>query len=325
MLDSDEITRVLDEHGYDLGQFIGRGGFAECYTVISRKYKFTFACKVIQIDTKNQTKLESFDNEFNALCQTTHPNIVQIFDKFITDTHVFLVLEYCPNGDLNNFLRKNGPIQEERQMLLALSMMIKALEYLESKKIAHNDIKPGNFLIDQHGRIKLSDFGLTKTLHHEADLSDDFRGSIAFLAPEVVSFKPYNPLKADVWSFGVTAFLLSTGMYPFTGYNFQTLKTVILSGIFTFPRTIPQSIRTIISKCLHINPAARPTFADLRSIIDGYINSRYPRNYEIQDKKVVTSQMVTSNTFNKRMLKPRLLTRPISLNRVKSSVIFLNL
>ena len=315
-METADISSVLSHHGYDLIQQIGKGGYAECFLVFSRKYQISFACKIITMSSTNdEIMMESFVTELHALCSITHPNIVQVFDKFVTKTHVYLILEYCPNGDLGSYIVKNGPILNEMKMLKILQNMLRALEYLEINKIAHNDIKPGNFLIDQHGRVKLTDFGLTKTLDSENDLCDDFRGSISFLSPEMASFIPFNPLRSDIWAFGVTIYFLATGEFPFSGFTIEAVKLSILQGKYSFPKTIPKIIKEIITQCLQINPVKRPTFSQLKELVEGRINHKM--DDDPFDKKPQITQY-KSNSIVARFTRPRTLAKPIRINKIKS-------
>ena len=269
-----EVNKVLGDHGYDVVKMIGQGGFARCYLVYSRRYKLNFACKSIPLSNfQPAVKNGDFSNEYTALVQTIHPYIVQIYEKIITDTHIYFILEYCQNGDLQNYLTKNGPIFDEKKLLKMLFMMVKSLEYLETIKIAHNDIKPSNFLIDQYGRIKITDFGLTKIVKNEEELSEDFRGSLPFMAPEMIGTCPYNPFKVDVWAFGVTVYFLASGKFPFSDRTSLDMKKCIKHGIYSFQPKMGPIIKEIITKCLQVNPQRRETFAGLRNIIEKSIST----------------------------------------------------
>ena len=146
--------------------------------------------------------------------------------------------------------------------------MLKALTYLEQKKIAHNDIKPANFLIDQYGRIKLTDFGLSKYVHHDKDFSKDFLGSLPFMSPELVSHKPYHPIKSDVWSFGATVYYLVSGKLPFQSTTYSEWKKAIRLGLYSIPPQTNQYVKNILQRTLVLDPEERASFAELKSIVD---------------------------------------------------------
>ena len=269
-----DVVNDLEEHGYTPIKLIGKGGFANCYLVYSHQYDHNFACKIltVQEDAQRMTK-DTFTNEFTALTRTIHSYIIKIYNTFSTINYetrtrkIYLILEYCDQGDLENYILTKGPITNEQKLLECILMMLESLRFLETNNIAHNDIKPSNFLIDQYNRIKLTDFGLSKIIDEKSSISTDFIGSVPFLAPEIVTKKPYNPLKSDVWSFGVTVFFIATGKYPF---NYQTLKILKESqsnGVVTFPSTMSSKIRSIIVKCLQNHPGNRASFSELYDIV----------------------------------------------------------
>ena len=281
------IAKDLTKNGYEPIRFIGRGGFSNCYLVRSVKYNQNFACKVVNIPVDaSKTKQNSFDNEFRALTNIIHANIIKIYNTFTVydkDTesrNIYLILEYCTHGDLEHYVATNGPIKNEFQFLSCVMMMLESLSYLEKNNIAHNDIKPANFLIDEYNKIKISDFGLTKQLENESHLSTEFVGSVPFLAPEIVNKRPYNPLKSDVWAFGVTVFFLATGRFPFKSHSVQALRESQNHGVINFPSRINPLIKVIVTKCLHVHPENRVTFGELHQLVKAEMET-YPQQQQL--------------------------------------------
>ena len=277
-MESADIVQTLFEHKYEVVGTLGKGGFSDCLLVYSSKYKMHFACKVITLSNiPGCRKKQSFETESQVLTHIMHPNIIKIYNIFSNEKRLFIILEYCENGDLMKQILQNGPITDQAVFIRIVSMMLQALVYLESQKIAHCDIKPSNFLIDQMGKIKLADFGLTKVLSDDSHLSMDFTGSLPFLPPEILANKPYNPLKADVWSFGVTLYYLTTRDFPFKATNYNTLRQEITIGNIVFPNKMPAIARTLILRCLDSNPERRCTFCELKHILDSYAPNQIQR------------------------------------------------
>jgi len=144
----------------------------------------------------------------------SHPNIVNLVDSFETQHHTFLVLEYCPNGDLYEAIRLGrGPLETShvREFMLQL---VSAVEYMHSKGIYHRDIKPENIFLSQSGSMKLGDFGLAT--------ADDWSfeaavGSDRYMAPEQYepSMSGYSPAKADIWALGICLLNVLFARNPF--------------------------------------------------------------------------------------------------------------
>ena len=305
-----DVEKTLNEHGYEVISMIGKGGFAECYLIFSKRYSMSFACKVISTDefSKSKIKKQSSVNEYEVLSTVFHPNIVQCFEVFMSDNRIYLILEYCPYGDLHDYVKKNGPITNENQLLKIISSMLKALEYLESKKIAHNDIKPSNFLIDQHGRLKLTDFGLSKTVIDDSFLSTNFSGSLPFLAPELARKQPYNPFKTDIWAFGVTIYYLATGSFPFNSNSLSSLKQSIQYGTYSLNLKMGQTVKDIIMQCLQIDPYKRPSISELSKMV----NLNTPNDF-IKPKKPTLVKSTTAILNPKALVRSPSSFKPISL------------
>ena len=257
------ILRLLNEQGYEIVAKLGQGGCGVCYKVYSNKYRDYFACKIMFLREEKKVMQEKcFNAEMGALGSVTHPNIIKIFDKFTSDDVLIIIMEYCPNGDLQKVIQMHGPIPQP-ELLYYATRLLDALKFLEQKQISHNDIKPSNIFLDQYGRPKLADFGLAKKCKDLNELSNDFTGSPAFLAPEILNRKPYNPFQADIWSFGMTLYYLLTGKFPFSNNSLQGLYDFIKTGYFELPPDTNPILKYLIDKTLVLEPSKRMSYSDL--------------------------------------------------------------
>ena len=143
-----------------------------------------------------------------------HPNIVSLLHSFENQAHIFLVLEYCPMGDLYEAIRLDrGPLETNnvREFMLQL---VDAVEFMHAKGLYHRDIKPENIFLAQDGSLKLGDLGLatTDTWSYEACV-----GSDRYMAPEQYdpSDSGYSPAKADIWAIGVCLLNILFSRNPF--------------------------------------------------------------------------------------------------------------
>lgn len=143
-----------------------------------------------------------------------HPNIVNLIHSFETDTHLYLVLEYCTNGDLYEAIRLNrGPLETEhvRDFMLQL---ISAVEFMHASGLYHRDIKPENIFLTQDGTMKLGDFGLAT---RDEWCQEACVGSDRYMAPE--QYDPagtgYSPAKADIWAMGICLLNVLFARNPF--------------------------------------------------------------------------------------------------------------
>ena len=145
----------------------------------------------------------------------THPNIVRFIEAVVTEKHLAIVMEYASGGELFDWILRKGRF-EEPEARYFFQQLISGVAYCHAKGVAHRDLKLENTLV--HGervpRLKICDFGYSKNSLIDSDPKSTV-GTPAYIAPEVLERKPYDGKMADVWSCGVTLFVMLGGRYPF--------------------------------------------------------------------------------------------------------------
>lgn len=281
-LDLSMIRQTLKQNGYTFLSPIGKGGFSSVFLVFSIQYNLEFVVKVSTYKSSHKSSEESneFDlSEINHLINLNHRNIISMY-KYFTDSHyLYIVLEYCEGGSLKDQIQQNGKISS-RILYQYCYQILKALKHCHDRKIAHNDIKPANVLIDKNQRLKLADFGLSKgfspkLIHAEdnaASNNDDhqvgkngeilikhFGGSRPYMAPELLNLTAYDPFKADIWSLGVTFYELATGHLPWKTNDLEQMRLQISVGNFSFQNLkLNPRFCKIIHRMLEVIPSKRP-------------------------------------------------------------------
>ena len=264
-----EVVSLIESKGYEILKCVGKGGYAVCYTVHSCQYKQTFVCKVLDIAAveteKRQSMIQSYFTEVEALGKLTHPNVVALYDHFHQGNYFCLVLEYCPGGSLSDKIKLHHGL-DESDLMIYTKEIARGLDFIHKHYIAHHDIKPGNILLDAFGRAKIADFGLSRG--YEEPSSEHFKGTIAFMPPEVLLKRQYDPFKADIWSFGATIYSLAKGELPFQGSTLSEVKDSICMGQIPFITNIPPLICDIIRHTIRVNPDERYSMQMICSLID---------------------------------------------------------
>lgn len=255
---SDSIIELVQKHGYEMKEQIGRGQFGRAYRISSLKYSEDFVLKFIPI--RNTRSIEDQKAEYEALIQFIHPNILSIYEVWEELGGISLVTEYCNNGSYDKIIRQNGPLPKAKFVPVAKQLLL-ALQYLHKKGYSHNDIKPANILVDKYGRPKLADFGLC-ALSDGNKSETVVRGTTLTMAPELFKRIPYNPLKSDIWSMGITLFIMAVGTNPW-GENEKDVCFGAVSGIVEYPHDINKQIFVLLDKMLQPNPDDRPEIAEL--------------------------------------------------------------
>lgn len=243
---------------------IGQGGFSEVYLVKHRNYNNYFVAKAIRTNIEEgevESREEIFATEVKALSALDHPHIIRLYDHFVIDRLLYLVLEYCPNGSLHDEALAHGRIKISRFYEISQEI-VDALAYCHQNGVAHRDIKPGNVLIDSYNRTKIADFGIcVKTSQDE--LTEHFSGSLSYLAPEIFQKKPHNAMMTDVWALGVTFATILLGRSPWQSDSVGGLKKLISAGKYRLSSRIPDIVQDLISKMIVVEPSDRLTMKQI--------------------------------------------------------------
>ncbi|KAL3905171.1 MAG: hypothetical protein SGPRY_011010 [Prymnesium sp.] len=204
---------------YELYNCIGHGSFATVYRGIHRPSRQPLAVKAIARARLNSKLQHNLDGEISILYSLNHPNVVRLIDVQTTERHVYLLLEFCPGGDLMKLIKTKGA-QSEQSSLSYLAQLALGLQQLRSRNLIHRDLKPQNLLLSStapNATLKIADFGFARQMATH-DMAETLCGSPLYMAPEILRSQKYDA-KADLWSVGTILYELLTATPPFTGSN----------------------------------------------------------------------------------------------------------
>ncbi|MCQ2817184.1 MAG: protein kinase, partial [archaeon] len=176
------LNSIEEEERVDITCFsclgiLGRGSFGDVFLVQKNDNKQQYAMKVLNKERiMSQNLLKYVMTERNVLSLTSHPFIVKMFYSFQTWHKLFLILEYCPKGDLSKHLKYEKKFPEDRARFYLCEILL-ALEDLHRRGIIFRDLKPDNVVLDNDGHAKLTDFGLSKEGVFESNGAKSFCGS----------------------------------------------------------------------------------------------------------------------------------------------------
>ncbi|KAF4762613.1 hypothetical protein HAV15_007037 [Penicillium sp. str.  len=229
---------------YTLGRLIGKGSFGKVYLA---SHKLTNGSKVVlKSSSKEDTNLV---REIHHHRQFLHPHIARLYEVVVTESLVWLVLEYCPGDELYNYLLRHGPLPVEKVKRI-FTQLVGAVAYVHSKSCVHRDLKLENILLDKQENVKLCDFGFTREYEGKASYLQTFCGTICYSAPEMLKGEKYAGEKVDVWSLGIILYALLAGELPYDDDDDQITKKRILSDEPTFNDKFTDDAKALINLLL---------------------------------------------------------------------------
>jgi len=249
------FTETVTVDDFEILQTIGKGGFGKVVKVKKKDTGKIYAMKIMnKSKISGQRQLQCLIAEKNIMLND-NPFLVHLYFAFQTEDKLYFVMDYLPGGDMAFHLEQKGRFSEKEAKFFA-SEIVLALEHLHSCGIVYRDLKLENILLDSHGHVCLTDFGLSKELDSVGATTKTVCGTPTYLAPEVLLGQPYGNL-IDWWSLGVVLYELFTGMNPFDARDFDSVLNNILHSAIVIPEYVPATAKDLIEKLLQRNPQKR--------------------------------------------------------------------
>lgn len=248
------LENELIANRYRVQSLLGEGGMGKVYQVYDTVRNLDCALKVLSQKLSSEDALLQFKQEFWFMTRLQHPHIVHVYEYGVLDDQTpYFTMEIVPGQELAE-LGKVGIDQAWKLLIQAA----KALGFIHSRRLVHRDIKAENLRVQPDGQLKLMDFGLMEPLGNRSN--GQLTGTIAYLPPEV----PQRGLiteASDIYSLGVVAFEMLTGVQPFLGMTvLDVVKAHVHSeppSLRSFDEAIPASLEQIVLKMLAKTPEQR--------------------------------------------------------------------
>jgi serine/threonine protein kinase len=239
---------------------IGKGASGIIFKGYHKGTKHDVAVKEIREPNLHDIK-RNIKTEIKLMKRLRHPNIVELYDVVLDykKSAIYLVIEYCPQGDFSKFQRRKA-IQEVHVQKYMKQLML-GLKYLKENNIMHRDLKPQNILISKEGNLKLTDFGYAKVVNGTNAMIKTFCGSPLYMAPEIIKSKGVNDYstKADLWSVGCIFYEMLTGYPPFYVNSMADLIKKIDDHDIIIPKAlnISNEAKELLFSLLQVDPQKR--------------------------------------------------------------------
>jgi RAC serine/threonine-protein kinase len=251
---SDGKTVTIDD--FEMLKVLGKGTFGKVMLGKEAATGELFAIKIL----KKEVILEKEEvghtlTENTVLQSTNHPFLTGLRYSFQTPELLCFVLEYVNGGELFFHLSREKVFTEERAKFYAGEIAL-AINYLHEHGIIYRDLKLENLLLDKHGHIKITDFGLCKQEITYGAKTTTFCGTPEYLAPEILEDSDYGRA-VDWWGVGVVMYEMMCGHLPFYNRNHEILFDLILREPIRLPDHLSADAKDILAKLLNKNPAER--------------------------------------------------------------------
>ncbi|NIM93858.1 MAG: protein kinase [Anaerolineales bacterium] len=260
------MTENLLQERYRIQAEIGSGGAGSIYRAHDQLLDRDVAVKVLSNPDLDEESGNRLIREAQAAAKLNHPNIVLVHDAGFHDEMPFIVMELVESG--SNLRGKAFALDETIEIALQIC---DALEHAHSHNIVHRDLKPENILITQDGTIKLTDFGLARSIASRLTREGTFEGTIYYMAPEQALGEAVDH-RTDFYSLGCILYELTTGHLPFSA---DEALQVITQHLYTMPipprahnSGIPHAFNDLIMRLLNKKIEDRPSSAqEVRTLL----------------------------------------------------------
>jgi eukaryotic-like serine/threonine-protein kinase len=277
---------VTLEQRYELRALLGSGAMARVVEAYDRALQREVAIKFLRSDAADAEGRARFVREARAAASLVHPNVVSVYDAGEAARRPYLVMELVRGPSLAAVLRKRGPLALSGAISVA-DQVLDALAAAHAQGLVHRDVKPSNVLIGGARRVKLTDFGLAKSLHDAtAGLTrpGQVLGTPMYLAPERSAGRGATPL-SDLYAVGIVLFEMLTGKPPFSAANlFELALAHQQTPVPPLQRAdVPASVEAAIACALAKEPeqrypSARAMQVALRRVAEPAMGRRLARS-----------------------------------------------
>src|SRR5262252_7788827 len=258
---------------YRIIGLLGRGGMGEVYRADDLKLGQPVALKFLPRElSADPVRRERFFAEVRITRQLAHPNICRVYDIAEVNGQHFLSMEFIDGEDLASLLKRIGYLPNEKALDIA-RQLVAGLAVAHERGVLHRDLKPSNIMIDGHGRVRITDFGLAIAATDEETEAAEVLGTPAYMAPEQFAGKGATT-RSDIYALGLVLYEIYSGKRAFNATTIADLRQQKEGA----PPTAPSEIRhgldpvvdRLIMRCLERDPRGRPSsVAQLAAALPG--------------------------------------------------------
>ena len=256
---------------YKIEKRLGQGVYGIVYKVKKEKEKDNnyYVLKQISLEGLSEAEKDEVKIEAKLLSKINSKYVVKYYESFEYDKKMNIIMEYCENGDLSEYIEKErntkNKLDEDEIYKIFIKILI-GLADIHKVKILHRDLKSLNIFLKKDMDIRIGDFGISKLLD-KTFYAKTFIGTPYYLSPEICKDIPYN-FKSDVWALGCILYELCTFDYPFKGKNTASLILNIINGTPKEIKNYSPALKNLVKNLLIKDYKKRPYCIDILKKID---------------------------------------------------------
>ncbi|KAI7856909.1 kinase-like domain-containing protein, partial [Circinella umbellata] len=236
---------------------LGHGKFSK---VLLAEHYLTgekYAVKIIDKRVHDYRILSRLIREITLMEALDHENIVHLYETFETADSLFLIMEYVPGVNLDEYLQQQpNRALSETEARAIFRQLVTAIDYCHYRWVVHRDLKAPNILLKPTGQVKLADFGLGNRFGLQR--LKTICGSMLYYSPEIITGQKYVGPEIDCWCLGILLFRITAGHEPFGhARTVGELKKDVVSGNYPMPCHLSEDLKSTIRKCLSLDRRKR--------------------------------------------------------------------
>ena len=239
---------------------LGSGGMADVYLAEDERLGRLVAVKVLKARLAADDEfLERFRIEAQAAASLNHPGIVAVYDRGSADGATYIAMEYVRGESLKQKVRRDGALPPDEAVTIALAVL-SALGAAHARAIVHRDATSYNVMLDEGGRVVVTDFGIARMGESALTRTGAMMGTSSYLSPEQAQGRPADE-RSDLYSLGVVLYEMLTGRVPFRGESDVAVAVQHVSAAPPNPRTlapgVSEALACVVMRALSKDPGGQ--------------------------------------------------------------------
>ncbi|ORZ21230.1 hypothetical protein BCR42DRAFT_488337 [Absidia repens] len=261
-----DLTPNPDTLVFGIGdyQFLSQLGEGKFSKVMLAQHYLTgerFAIKMIDKRVFDDRVMSRLIREIGIMEALHHPNIARLYETFETACTLYLVMEYIPGVNLDEYLKRKGGSLKEDEARVIFRQVVAAVDYCHRKWVVHRDLKAPNILLTKNNQVHLVDFGLSNRFGHQRLRT--ICGSMLYYSPEIINGKKYIGPEVDCWCLGICLFRMVAGFEAFShAKTIGELRKDILNRNYPMPPHFSNGLKRTIQKCLSTDRRKRSSLCN---------------------------------------------------------------